>query len=766
MRVPTIIVLAVLLGGCGRAYYRTAADKETGAAIAERDRDPRWAVPPINVYPPPTSRLYDPFDPDYPPLPPDDPAAFRYMKCADHIRGYRHWHKDGDAPWIEDPAWRDSLELSAGGVLTLTPPRAIALGLLHSREYQTQLEALYLTALALTLNRFEFDLHWFGTNATTFTHIGSGVNEQNTLTPASDFGFSRAFATGGQLLVDFANTFVFQFAGPDQVSVNSNIAASLTQPLLRFAGRNVRMENLTEAERTLLYGVRGFARFRKAFTFDLATDRYLRLLAQEQQIRNQRANLASLEQNYRLHEALFASGLVALVKVDQVFQGVQAGKLNLIQAEANLETQQDLYKAALGLPPGIPLRLDDALLAPFQLNDPALNDLQGEIDRFLASYRELDRPPPLVKLEEGSRQLKAFLERLPGFADEVDEEIQRWRRSLEGSTTDAERNARDRRSEQALSNDLKEVRNDLKQLAGALTKDVAALAEAKRKDNWEALLDRTNDVAAAAAQLSIIQTQARVSLIELKPAPFELDEANRYALANRLDLMNQRGAVVDAWRQIGVTASALKAGLDVVANANVATLPGGVNPVDFRSSASSYSIGVRLDAPLNRLAERNAYRASLINYQRARRSYVNLEDQIERAVRQDVRVLNTARLNFEIARQSLIIAARQVEAAREQLLQLGANADPTSTQDILNALSDVLRNQNALIDSWVSYETGRIQLLLDLDALQVDERGNYVDEYTDPPGRTASTARGPDPAQLPAPAERSPYARPGGPPVP
>ncbi len=138
-----------------------------------------------------------------------------------------------------------------------------------------------------------------------------------------------------------------------------------------------------------------------------------------------------------------------------------------------------------------------------------------------------------------------------------------------------------------------------------------------------------------------------------------------------------------------------------------------------------------------------------------------LEDQIERAVRLDLRQLNTARLNFEIARQSLVIAARSVEGAQAELLQLGANADPTSTQNILNALNDVLRNQNALIDSWVSYETGRMQLLLDLEALQVDAEGNYVDEHIP---QSESTPTG-SPAQ-PAEPVRSPYAQPPPPPVP
>src|SRR5207249_5842401 len=113
----------------------------------------------------------------------------------------------------------------------------------------------------------------------------------------------------------------------------------------------------------------------------------------------------------------------------------------------------------------------------------------------------------------------------------------------------------------------------------------------------------------------------------------------------RLDLMNQRARVVDAWRQITVTANALKASLDIVFNANIATPPGGANPVDFRASASSYRVGFQFDSPVNRKAERNAYRASFVNDEQARRAFMALDDQIQQDVRRDVRQLETDRLN-------------------------------------------------------------------------------------------------------------------------
>jgi outer membrane protein TolC len=726
MRLGLLLLLAVTACGCTRAYYRRSADRESYGATEERDHDPRWDLPHIAIDPPPASRLHDPFSPDFPPLPPDDPPAYRYMVRPNGIHGYRRWHKDGDAPWIEDPSWLDGLKRVDDGTLVLTPEYAVELGLLDSREYQSQLEQLYLTALALTLNRFEFDLHWFLTNSTTYTHFGSSADELNTLNTTSNFGFQKAFAAGGQLAVDLANTFVFTFSGVNHTVATSNIMINFIQPLLRHAGRNVRLESLTEAERNLLYQVRTFAHFRKQFTFQVATNSYLQLLSQEQQLRNSQANLTALEQSYRLHEALFAAGTVSTVKVDQVYQSLEAGKLTLIQTQASLDTALDNYKFELGLPITIPIHLDDSLLAPFELNDPSLTKFQAAADKFLAEYRELDQAPTVGKLEEGFRQLKSFQARVPPLVEQIGREMGDWKKKLAVPDEDKDRARREQAAYVELTKELEDTRNDLAGLAKAIDKSAAGVTEQTRPKKWEELQDRARGLSAAVAQLFVIQTQVRVYLVKLREQKFEEAAAIREALDNRLDLMNQQALVVDAWRQIGITANALEAGLDVVTTANISTLGSG-NPIDFRASASSYSVGFAFDGPLNRVAERNAYRASQIAFEAARRQYIALQDGITSQIRRDLRALETARLSFEIARQSLISAARQVESAREELLFQGKDADPTSTQNILNALNSVLSSKNSLIASWVSYETGRIQLLLDLEALQVNDRGLYTD---------------------------------------
>jgi hypothetical protein len=126
-----------------------------------------------------------------------------------------------------------------------------------------------------------------------------------------------------------------------------------------------------------------------------------------------------------------------------------------------------------------------------------------------------------------------------------------------------------------------------------------------------------------------------------------------------------------------------------------------------------------------------------------------LEDNIAQTIRRDVRQLQTERLNFEISRQSLITAARAVEAAQDRLLLVENGTDTTVTQNVLTSLSNLLDSKERLINSWVNYETGRIQLSLDMEALQVDAQGRYRDEPRDPPDQPAASASAGDPRPQP-----------------
>ena len=229
------------------------------------------------------------------------------------------------------------------------------------------------------------------------------------------------------------------------------------------------------------------------------------------------------------------------------------------------------------------------------------------------------------------------------------------------------------------------------------------------------------------SELFVTQTQVRVFLIDLTPVNLELERAIQIALENRLDLMNAKGQVTDAWRNVEVAGNALLADLNLRYSGTLATDPGSDGIFRFDASASNHLFGIEYDAPLTRRAERNAYRAAQITYQRARRAYMNNRDVIVQQIRLDLRNLDLNRRQFEIARERILTAASQVE---ESELNLRTEREPESnlTLFLLNALNSLLDAKNALIGNWVAYETARLSLYRDFDLMNIDARGVWTNE--------------------------------------
>lgn len=281
LKVWLLAALCLSATGCPRQYWRKQADELSYNLIRDKQNDPRWATDRVRVETDPRSRFFDPYDPDFAPLPPDDLAAHEFMHWAYGKRGWKHWHEFGDANAIENPKWLEPLGMSQDVVesnmgrpglypeLKLTMEDAIDLSYIHSRDYQTQIESVYLSALALTLQRFAFDVQFVGLNGrrpssdVTFTDVPSTSDAVNWNPRA---GVSQLLPTGGQWLVELANNTLWLFASGDHSSTTaSTLSYSLVQPLLASGGRRFVMENLTQSERNLLYAVRDLARYRQGF---------------------------------------------------------------------------------------------------------------------------------------------------------------------------------------------------------------------------------------------------------------------------------------------------------------------------------------------------------------------------------------------------------------------------------------------------------------------------------------------------------------------
>jgi len=115
------IAFLLFLPGCSRSYYRHQADEAVRKLVDEKSHDSdRWGLPNFNIEVDPRSRMFDPNDPDHPPMPPDDPYSAKHLAQPAGYPGYENWLADGTTDIFENPQWRDYLPLGDDGVLHLT----------------------------------------------------------------------------------------------------------------------------------------------------------------------------------------------------------------------------------------------------------------------------------------------------------------------------------------------------------------------------------------------------------------------------------------------------------------------------------------------------------------------------------------------------------------------------------------------------------------------------------------------------------------------
>jgi hypothetical protein len=202
------------------------------------------------------------------------------------------------------------------------------------------------------------------------------------------------------------------------------------------------------------------------------------------------------------------------------------------------------------------------------------------------------------------------------------------------------------------------------------------------------------------------------------------------ARQNRLDWMNARSELVNAWRKIDYNANPLMSGLDLRLDGDLGST--GRFGSHFDSRNGHLLAGVTIDTPLDRLRERNTYRESQITYQRARRDYQLFEDNVSGSLRNTLRLVELGQLNFELRRSAVQNALSQVDLARLKLVEPPkpgqvSEISVTTARDLVSAFSDLLSAQNDFLSLYVGNEVLRMELDYELGLMEIDPAGHWVD---------------------------------------
>lgn len=958
----TLLVLGLLmsLSGCTRRFFRRRADAEVDEILCEKDKYPQWKLNDYYIYPHPLSRFADPTDPDRPPMPPDDPAAWDLSPHPQRpfFKGYGYWQGTGYLElmrrWdMENRSRQEAQEAESarteeaegeaepklmGEVKTfadrareieqnieaeLAPPvsgnqqlrvtmevsglskykpfmlnleNVTELGFLNSPQFQTERETLYLTALAVTAERFAFIAQPFVTEQLIRQSQGAQVSSTgkplNSWISNATTGFTKTFSTGALLLFNFANQTVYNLGRNTTTSI-STINLDMVQPFLAGGGRAIALEPLTQAERDLVYAIRQFYRFRQEyyaffavgqstafipgvgagvvsllpgtvaqpapfvpgpFTLPLVANPatvqvsptpalgaiqnsgvlitpqgYLSAIQERTVLFNYYKNIQSLQRFLRIFEVWLDGGLVNQVQKGLVEQSLLASYESILGQQLSFRVSLDQLKQQLGLPMTVPL---DIAPGPLQ---PMINIIEAYEKLFINHQRVLSSADSYYKKEEakllrgrfrrllertplmrGTKVQAYVVSRLPHYENLLKDrpwnerrnalwaEITRLRdvlfkirlKEAENPVVELPKEEQDRRKRLKFELDLVEyelavswyereewnqlesesarTRRAREQFFGAhrIFLTVIDHAYVERLDDIKAMWPGLIPVLAKGVDvLAAVEDEA---LLAVERATFE----------GRVDLMNVRAQLTDAWRKIRVAANALMGTFNVDYHLSSTTPSGKALPFAFAGSRTTHQLVFTGQLPLVRILQRNNYRSTLVNFQQSRRSLLQFEDQLLFNVRFDLRQLRVLANNYQrVQKRQIELGYMQVDQALQSFAQPQAppgadnilpglvgpisrapqSGDPAAlTTQLLSTQSSLVRSQNDLYNTWIVYQINRTYLYRDMGVMPLDNRGVWIDAdatASQPADNQSASGQQPPanaPEQLPPPSAEPP----------
>ena len=202
------------------------------------------------------------------------------------------------------------------------------------------------------------------------------------------------------------------------------------------------------------------------------------------------------------------------------------------------------------------------------------------------------------------------------------------------------------------------------------------------------------------------------------PVALDADSAVSVAVHNRLDLKNAAERLEDDERNVRIAADGLLPQLDLTLGGGLSDSagdPAAALPDDW-SSTAALSLGL----PVNRQAERNAYRSAQIALDQARRDYQQLVDDVDREVRDLLQQIRTIELRIDLQREQITDEQRAVAVS-----QIRYEAGDVDNRDLLDARASLARAQNELIQLLADHLATRLRLMRAMGILVIAPDGSW-----------------------------------------
>jgi outer membrane protein TolC len=377
-----VLAAVILFGaGCTAKYYRKSADKDVYGAIAQRtpmvpNMDTNFTIEMTNT------------------------VAIDRLPISSYMPDFLGTNAQGEV-----------------GARVLSLENALLLAIQRNRPYQLRKEQLYITALNLTLARYRFTPIFSGAGRAGIigqtaqavavvidpvtqqpkTLLSDNLVEQRQVAAEGTLGVSWLIRDVGLITASFAADFSRFLTGGPQTMTESAIGATLTRPLLQNAGYQQQIEQLTQAERDLLYDLRAFTQFRKTFSVQVASS-YYGVLGNRDTVRNNYLNVLSSRLNAERTRELAREGRVTqsdLGRLEQQLLSTESAWNNALRTYK--QSLDNFILQQLGSAVEQTIILDDAEFRALEIRDPQIKPddaveiaLAARLDQLNAKDRHQD----------------------------------------------------------------------------------------------------------------------------------------------------------------------------------------------------------------------------------------------------------------------------------------------------------------------------------------------------------------------------------------
>jgi hypothetical protein len=237
-----------------------------------------------------------------------------------------------------------------------------------------------------------------------------------------------------------------------------------------------------------------------------------------------------------------------------------------------------------------------------------------------------------------------------------------------------------------------------------------------------------------------------ITAVELDVALPKVDEAQAVAVAvkYRLDLQTARDQVEDSRRRVENAKNGLLPDLTLSAQSEFNNSK--KNPaVHLDEGTNAYSARLDLDLPIDRVAERNVYRAALIDVRHAQRTLEDLKDRVVSDVRESLRLITESQLTLQIQRQAVDLA----EKRRENAYELLRNGKSTSTRDLVEAQNSLLQARDLYDQANATLQVNVLQFLRNSGTLRIDAAAGAIGHAMDRAAEVGNLPGAPSSNNLP-----------------